>query len=74
MWANLLAYWREKRGMTQLQLAAEMGISNSLVSQVENGTRAPWPKFVADAARVLDVDPDDLFPGYTALRKKRVPL
>lgn len=34
---KLVRYWREKRGLTQEQLAKEVGVSRPTITQVENG-------------------------------------
>lgn len=60
--ATRLARERVRRGIQQKEFAALLGLSPSTLSTVENGHRAPWPKLRADAARLLGLDEDELFP------------
>ena len=57
-----LAEIRSARGMTQQDLASGLGVSRTSVSAVENGHVEAWPKFRRDAAQILDVEEDELFP------------
>ncbi|MBM9505849.1 helix-turn-helix domain-containing protein [Actinacidiphila acididurans] len=50
-----IAVLRKARGMGQAKLAREAGISLSLLSKIEVGTRAATPPVVADIARALHV-------------------
>ena len=60
--ATCLARERVKRGIKQFEFAALLGLSPSTLSTVENGHRAPWPKLRTDAARLLGLHEDELFP------------
>lgn len=46
---------RTKRGMTQLDLAAECGFEKSTLGRIEIGTTNPTIKTLAKIARALDV-------------------
>ena len=59
--ATRLAQEREKRGISQTQLANLLGISRSALSNVENGHVAPWPRLRRAAAKTLDVPEESLF-------------
>src|SRR4051794_5488337 len=50
-----IAVLRKARGMGQAKLAREAGISLSLLSKIELGTRAATPPVVAAVARALHV-------------------
>lgn len=52
---------RRRAGLTIKELAEKMGISASLVNQIEKGTRRPYPKFRREAAQILGVPEDQLF-------------
>jgi transcriptional regulator with XRE-family HTH domain len=52
---------RRRAGMTIKKLADKMGISGSLVSQIENGVRKPYPKFRRQASEILGVPEELLF-------------
>lgn len=59
--ATRLAKERERRGMSQTQLASLLGISRSALSNVENGHVAAWPRLRRTAARTLGVSEESLF-------------
>ena len=49
--------YREKRGLSQKEFARLIGVSNSRVSNWEQGINRPDADLVADICRVLDVSP-----------------
>lgn len=51
--ATPLAFWRGKRGLTQGELAAAAGISQSYVAGLETGSRKGDPALFLRLARVL---------------------
>jgi transcriptional regulator with XRE-family HTH domain len=61
-----LAFWRKKRGKTQLQLAAETGISRNFLSNLERGAAKGDVTFYSKLARCLDVRIEDLLPEKDA--------
>jgi DNA-binding XRE family transcriptional regulator len=54
--------WREYRDLTLRALAAEAGISPSMLSEIENGEKDGSVRTLAALAGVLRVDVDDLLP------------
>ena len=58
---NIRAY-REKAGMSQVELARRARIAPQNLSAIECGRLAPWPKAKRTLARVLKCSQDDLFP------------
>jgi len=69
---RLLREWRTRRGMSQLDLAVEAGISSRHLSFVETGRSTPSREMVVLLARALDVpfrDRNDLLTaaGYAAI-------
>ena len=52
--------WRKFRGLTQANVALEMGISASYFTMIEKGHRRYDQKFLEAAARVLDCSMTDL--------------
>lgn len=52
---DLLRQWRDLRGLSQLDLALDAGVSQKHVSFVESGRSRPSPQMVADLAEALDV-------------------
>ena len=63
---------RESKAMTQQQLAVAAGLSLSLVSAIEQGTRGdPKMSTVAALARALGVDVAELFRGPTPAKARK---
>lgn len=52
--------YREDRGLSQKQLAKLIGVSNSRVSNWEQGLNRPDADIIADICRALQVSPSDL--------------
>lgn len=57
-----LGFWRKKRGKTQSQLAAEIGVSQNFLSDLERGKAKGDVTIFAKLARRLDVQIEDLVP------------
>ncbi len=55
-----LVFWRKKRGYTQSSLAAEMGVSQPFIAQMEGGQRVGDVATLARLARLLSVRIEDL--------------
>lgn len=51
---------RTEAGLTMTQLAAEAGVSLSLISEIEKGTRNAVPALIETMARILGCSPDQL--------------
>ena len=52
--------YREASGISQIQLAEKLGISNSRVSNWEQGINRPDADILAEIFRVLEVSPSEL--------------
>ncbi|MGI4765134.1 MAG: helix-turn-helix domain-containing protein, partial [Janthinobacterium lividum] len=52
---ELLRHWRALRGLSQLDLALDTGVSQKHVSFVESGRSRPSPQMVIDLAQALDM-------------------
>lgn len=61
MTPNRIRFLRKKRGLTQPDMAKSLGISQSLLSLIENGGREITPKMQDEIASILNVTLDDLF-------------
>lgn len=57
---NRIRQYREKKKLTQKQLADLIGVSNSRVSNWEKGINRPDADIIADICRALDVSPSVL--------------
>lgn len=63
---NNLRSKRESLGLSQTKLAIMAGVSNSVLSEVERGHRAPWPRLRKSLAAVLHTTESELFPKAEA--------
>jgi DNA-binding XRE family transcriptional regulator len=57
-----LTFWRKKRGKTQSQLAAEIGVSQNFLSDLERGKAKGDVTLYGKLARCLELSIDDLAP------------
>jgi transcriptional regulator with XRE-family HTH domain len=55
-----LREWRERRLLTQAELAKRVGVSVGTVNRIERGANPPRLSTVRRLAEALGVDPDDL--------------
>jgi len=55
-----LRFWRERKALTQQQLADKAGITRVTVARVEAGLEQPYPTTVRKLADALEVGPEDL--------------
>jgi len=68
--AALLAAWRTRRGLSQKELARQMGFDPSYISHVESGRYRPTQDFARRAEAVLDAG-QDIWRGYVACCESR---
>ncbi len=52
--------YREARGISQIQLAEKLGISNNRISNWEQGINRPDADILADICRALNISPSEL--------------
>lgn len=72
---NYISVLRERRGLSQFQLGALVGVSDKAVSKWENGVSKPRIGTVTKLAEVLDVCVDELLTcEYVAFNEKRKDL
>ena len=57
---NRVKFWRQKQGVTQRQLAESAGISQSLLAEIEKGTKTGSPETLKKLARELKISVDAL--------------
>jgi transcriptional regulator with XRE-family HTH domain len=70
--AENLSRLRKERGVNQRKAAAELGISQALLSHYENGIREPGLDFVSRACEYYGVSADFML-GRTSLRETFLP-
>jgi DNA-binding XRE family transcriptional regulator len=56
----LLAFWREKRGMTPMELAARVGATEAALADLEAGRRIAEPALLKRVAAALRLHVEDL--------------
>jgi transcriptional regulator with XRE-family HTH domain len=52
---QFLREWRRKKGLTQADLAAKIGVSQAAISQWETGALTPSPLMIGQLSEVLDI-------------------
>jgi transcriptional regulator with XRE-family HTH domain len=61
-WGRRIRAFRKLKGFTQEGFAKELGVSVSLLGEVERGNRMPSDKFLTEVAEMLDVSLGELNP------------
>ncbi|MDF1509548.1 helix-turn-helix transcriptional regulator [Robertmurraya sp. DFI.2.37] len=61
-WGRRIRAFRKLKGYTQESLAGELGVSVSILGEVERGNRMPTEDFLLEVADILKVSIDDLTP------------
>ena len=74
---NRIRKYREMRGISQRELAEDIGVSNSRVSNWEQGINRPDADIIAKICRTLNVSPSDLLdvrlsPDEWSVQERRV--
>lgn len=59
---NRIALWRERRCLTQTEMAARMYLPRTTLANWESGRNTPPPEARIMLSRVLRVPVDELFP------------
>lgn len=59
---SFIKEYRKKAGLTQKQLADEVGVSSAYIQQIEKGIKKnPSLKLLYDIASILNISPDKMF-------------
>lgn len=58
---NKIKYYRDKKNVTQKDLATELGITQQMVSRYEKGIATPSVKTAQKIAMFLDAEINDVF-------------
>jgi transcriptional regulator with XRE-family HTH domain len=66
MSSNKLREFREKAGLSQVELARRANIASTNLSSIERGHLDAWPKARKDIANVLGVSESDIFTQETS--------
>ena len=62
MFKNRIREKRQELGLSQTQLACQIGMAESTLSNLELGKWKPWPKAKRDLAKALGASEEELFP------------
>ncbi|WP_096441087.1 helix-turn-helix domain-containing protein [Alteribacter populi] len=60
IWARRIRAFRKLKGYTQEGFSKELGISVSVLGEIERGNRKPSDELIASVANTLGVTVDDL--------------
>jgi transcriptional regulator with XRE-family HTH domain len=61
-WGRRIRAFRKLKGFTQEGFAKDIGISVSILGEVERGNRVPSQELLTEAARALNVTVEELTP------------
>lgn len=61
-WGRRIRAFRKLKGFTQEGFAKELGVSVSILGEIERGNRMPTVDFLERVAHVLNITVDDLTP------------
>jgi len=67
---NFLYSLRKEKGMTQMELADRLGVTNKAVSKWETGDAMPETSLLLPISRIFDVSVDELLAGERKLNKQ----
>ncbi|QDP38852.1 helix-turn-helix domain-containing protein [Radiobacillus deserti] len=59
-WGRRIKAYRKLKGYTQIQFARELGISVSVLGEVERGTRTPDSSLIDQICKTLDIPVEEL--------------
>lgn len=66
---NQLKIEREKRQLSQLELSFESGVSQNMITYIENCKRTPTLNTILKLCNALKIDPSVLFPKFDMERE-----
>ncbi|WP_421382595.1 helix-turn-helix domain-containing protein [Bacillus salacetis] len=62
-WGRRIRAFRKLKGLTQEGLARKLGISVSILGEIERGSRLPTEDFLEEVAEILGIHREDLEPS-----------
>lgn len=60
IWGRRIRAFRKLKGYTQKSLAKDLGISVSILGEIERGTRIPSDELLLKIAQILNIEFDEL--------------
>ena len=67
---NLIATLRERAGLTQLELANQLGVSENTIANWEKGSASKWIRQLHQLCSLLHCSLDDLLPDETVNERR----
>ncbi|NHM34009.1 helix-turn-helix transcriptional regulator [Neobacillus terrae] len=61
-WGRRIRAYRKLKGYTQESFSKELGISVSILGEIERGNRVPNPKLADEMAQALQISLEELTP------------
>jgi transcriptional regulator with XRE-family HTH domain len=61
-WGRRIRAFRKLKGYTQESFAKGLGVSISVLGEIERGNRVPTESFIMDVAKTLNVTVEELMP------------
>lgn len=62
-WGRRIRAFRKLKGYTQEGFAKDLGVSVSVLGEIERGNREPSKEFIEEVAKSLDVTVEELSPN-----------
>ncbi|MCM3444296.1 helix-turn-helix transcriptional regulator [Metabacillus halosaccharovorans] len=62
-WGRRIRAFRKLKGYTQESFAKDLGVSVSVLGEIERGNREPSKEFLEDVAKALNVTIEELSPN-----------
>ncbi|MGD7050942.1 helix-turn-helix transcriptional regulator [Rossellomorea marisflavi] len=62
-WGRRIRAFRKLKGFTQDGLAKELGVSVSVLGEIERGSRVPSDDFLTSVSKALSIPLDELSPS-----------
>ncbi|MBO1515153.1 MULTISPECIES: helix-turn-helix domain-containing protein [Metabacillus] len=62
-WGRRIRAFRKLKGFTQESFAKDLGVSVSVLGEIERGNREPNKKFIEEVAKALNVSVEELTPN-----------
>lgn len=73
-WGRRIRAFRKLKGYTQERFAKDLGMSVSILGEIERGNRLPTAQFLQKAANCLNVTVEELYPpGLMSPMEEAVP-
>jgi transcriptional regulator with XRE-family HTH domain len=62
-WGRRIRAFRKLKGFTQESFAKDLGVSVSVLGEIERGNREPSKQFIEEVAKALNITVEELTPN-----------